>query len=167
MPRILFEDLPIKRYLNLAAIKRMVTAAEAAAKKLQVQVTICIVDESGNLLFVQKADTAALNTVQFAQKRARHASLYNSASKDGADALKKGNVDVLAYPDFFPNQGGLTSQVEGRRSVESLPVAQNRKSTKLWLQRASVLSLKSSCGVGSPTIYVEIGRDSNSRNSLT
>ena len=71
MPRILFEDLPIKRYLNLAAIKRMVTAAEAAAKKLQVQVTICIVDESGNLLFVQKADTAALNTVQFAQKRAR------------------------------------------------------------------------------------------------
>jgi glc operon protein GlcG len=27
--------------------------------------------------------------------------------------LKKGNVDVLAFPDFFPNQGGLPIQVDG------------------------------------------------------
>lgn len=107
-------DLPSKKYINLAAIKTMVAAAEAEAKKLNVDVTICIVDESGNLLFLQKADSASLNTIQFAQKKARHAAFYRSPSKDGADALKKGNTDVLAFPDFFPNQGGLPIQVDGQ-----------------------------------------------------
>jgi len=107
-------DLPSKKYINLAAIKTMVATAEAEAKKLNVDVTICIVDESGNLLFLQKADTASLNTIQFAQKKARHAAFYRSPSKDGADALKKGNTDVLAFPDFFPNQGGLPIQVDGQ-----------------------------------------------------
>ena len=36
----------------------MVAAAEAEAKKQNVEVTICIVDESGNLLFLEKADAA-------------------------------------------------------------------------------------------------------------
>ena len=107
-------DLPSKKYVNLAAIKTMVAAAETEAKRLNVDVTICIVDESGNLLFLQKADAASLNTIQFAQKKARHAAFYGSPSKDGADALKKGNMDVLAYPDFFPNQGGLPIQVDGQ-----------------------------------------------------
>jgi len=107
-------DLPTKKYLDLAAIKTMVAAAEAEAKKRNVEVTICVVDESGNLLFLEKADAAPLNTIEFAQKKARHAAFYKSPSKDGADALKKGNVEVLAFPDFFPNQGGLPIQVDGR-----------------------------------------------------
>jgi glc operon protein GlcG len=28
--------------------------------------------------------------------------------------LKKGNLDVLAFPDFFPNQGGLPIKVDGQ-----------------------------------------------------
>jgi glc operon protein GlcG len=107
-------DLPSKKYINLAAIKTMVAAAEAEAKKQNVEVTICIVDESGNLLFLEKADAASLNTLQFAQKKARHAAFYGAPSKNGADAIKKGNVDVLAFPDFFPNQGGLPIQVDGK-----------------------------------------------------
>ncbi len=89
-------DLPTRKFVNLAAIKTMVAAAEAEAKKLNVEVTICIVDESGNLLFLQKADAAPLNTIEFAQK------------------MKKGHLDVLAFPDFFPNQGGLPIQVDGQ-----------------------------------------------------
>ena len=107
-------DLPAKKYLNLAAIKSMVAAAEAEAAKRHVQVTLCIVDESGNLLFLERADGVQLNTIDFAQKKARHAALYKSPSKDGADELKKGNLEVLAFPDFFPNQGGLPIQVDGQ-----------------------------------------------------
>src|SRR5271155_3433592 len=107
-------DLPTKKYLDLASIKTMVAAAEAEAKKRNVEVTICVVDESGNLLFLEKADAASLNTIQFAQKKARHAAFYRSPSKDGADAVKKGNTEVLAFPDFFPNQGGLPIQVDGQ-----------------------------------------------------
>ena len=107
-------ELPSKKYLNLAAIKTMVAGAEAEAQRLHVEVTICIVDESGNLLFLQKADAAPINTIQWAQKKARHAAFYKSSSKDGAEALKKGNLDVLAFPDFFPNQGGLPILVDGQ-----------------------------------------------------
>jgi glc operon protein GlcG len=107
-------DLSTKKSLNLAAIKTMVSAAEAEAQKRNVQVTICIVDESGNLLFLQKSDGAGLNTIQFAQKKARHAAFYKSPSKNGADQLKNGNVAVLAFPNFFPNQGGLPIKVDGQ-----------------------------------------------------
>src|ERR1700742_4437484 len=107
-------DLPSKKYLNQAAIKTMVAAAEAKAKELNVDVTICVVDESGNLLFLEKGSGASLNTIQFVQKKARHAAFYGSPSKDGADALKKGNMDVLAFPNFFPNQGGLPIKVDGK-----------------------------------------------------
>jgi len=30
------------------------------------------------------------------------------------DQLKNGNLGVLAYPDAFPNQGGVPIQVDGR-----------------------------------------------------
>ena len=107
-------DLPKKPYLNLAAIKTMVAASEAKAKELNVEVTICVVDDSGNLLFLEKADGASLNTLQFAQKKARHAAFYGAPSKDGAETVKKGNVEALAFPEFFPNQGGLPIRVDGR-----------------------------------------------------
>jgi len=107
-------DLPSKKYLDLAAIKIMVAAAEAKAKELNVSVTICVVDESGNLLFLEKGETASLNTIQFAQKKARHAAFYGSPSKDAADTVKNGNTAAMAFPEFFPNQGGLPIRVDGQ-----------------------------------------------------
>ena len=107
-------DLPSKKYLNLAAIKTMVAASEAKARELNVQVTICIVDESGNLLFLEKEDGASLNTLEFAQKKARHAAAYGSPSREAAESVKKGNVEALAFPNFFPNQGGLPVKVDGQ-----------------------------------------------------
>ncbi len=91
----------------------MVAASEAKAKELNVSVTICVVDESGNLLFLEKGETAGLSTIQWAQKKARDAAFFGSPSKDAADTIKKGNIEALAYPDFFPNQGGLPVKVDG------------------------------------------------------
>ncbi len=107
-------ELPSRKYLNFAAIKTMVAASEAKAKELNVQVTICIVDESGNLLFLEKEDGASLNTLQFAEKKARHAAAYGSPSREAAESVKKGNVEALAFPNFFPNQGGLPVKVDGQ-----------------------------------------------------
>ncbi|HXK06170.1 MAG TPA: heme-binding protein [Verrucomicrobiae bacterium] len=107
-------DLPTRKYLNLAALKTMVAAAEAEAQKRNVQVTICIMDESGNLLFLQKADGATLNTIQFAQRKARYAALYGRPSAAAEESLKGGNLGVLVYPDGFPNRGGLPIKVDGK-----------------------------------------------------
>ena len=107
-------DFPTKKYLDLASIKTMVAAAEAEAKKRNVEVTICVVDDSGNLLFLEKADGASLGSIQFAQRKARHAAAYGSPSKDAAERVKNGSVEALAFPDFFPNQGGLPIKVDGK-----------------------------------------------------
>jgi glc operon protein GlcG len=108
------DDLPTRKYLNLAAIKTLATAAESEAQKRDAHVTICIVDESGNLLFLQKADGTTLNTVTFAQRKARHAAIYGRPSKAAADSLKGGNLSVLVYPDAFPNQGGVPIRVDDK-----------------------------------------------------
>ena len=107
-------QLPTKKYLNLSTIKTMIAAAEAEAKHQSVEVTLVIVDESGNLLYLEKADSAPLNTLQWAEKKARHAAFYRAPSKDAADTVKKGNVEALAYPNFFPGQGGLPIMVDGQ-----------------------------------------------------
>lgn len=107
-------ELPSKKYLNLSAVKTMVAAAEAEAQRQNVQVTICIVDESGNLLFLEKGDSAPLNTITWAQKKARHAAFFKSPSKNAEDTIKKESVEALAFPDFFPNQGGLPIIIDGQ-----------------------------------------------------
>ena len=107
-------ELPSKKYLDLKAIKTMVAAAEAEAERQHVSVTICIMDESGNLLFLERGETASLNTINWAQLKARHAALNGSPSKDAEDTVKKGHVEALAYPNFFPNQGGLPIIVDGQ-----------------------------------------------------
>ena len=107
-------DLPSKKYLNLAAIKTMVAGAEAEAQRQHVEVTLCIVDDSGNLLFLEKADSAPLNTIQWVQKKARDAAFYKSPSKVAEDTIKKGDFAALDYPDYFPNQGGLPILADGQ-----------------------------------------------------
>jgi len=107
-------ELSTKKALNLATVKAMVAAAEAEEQKRNVQVTICIVDDSGNLLFLEKADGAGLNTVLFAQRKARHSAFFRSPSKNSADALKGGNMAQLVAPEAFPMQGGLPIKVDGQ-----------------------------------------------------
>ena len=107
-------ELPTRKYLNLAALKTMAAAAEAEAQKRNVQVTICIMDDSGNLLFLQKADGASLNTIQFAQKKARYAAIYGRPSAVAEESLKNGNTGILVYPDAFPTRGGLPLKVDGK-----------------------------------------------------
>ena len=107
-------ELPTKKYVSFAAAKSMVAAAEGEAEKRNVHVTICIVDEGGNLLFLERQDGAGLNTIQFAQRKARHAAFYGSPSKNAADQVKGGNVAAMAFPEYFPNQGGLPIKVDGK-----------------------------------------------------
>src|SRR5216684_3003670 len=57
---------------------------------------------------------AAIKTIQFAQKKARHSAFYRAPSKDAADAVKSGHVEAMAMPEFFPNQGGLPIIVDGQ-----------------------------------------------------
>jgi len=75
-------------------------------------------------------DAAPVSTLQWAQKKARHAAFYRSPSKDAAALVKKGNVEGLAYPDFFPDKEGCRSSSTAKSWAGLLPAALSRKSTK-------------------------------------
>jgi glc operon protein GlcG len=107
------EELPTRKILNLAALKSMAATVEAEALKRHVHVTLAIVDESLNLLYLEKGDEAALNTILFAQKKARHAAAFHSPSRLAAEKVKSGDLSGLPLPDYFPNQGGLPIKVDG------------------------------------------------------
>jgi glc operon protein GlcG len=66
------------------------------------------------LLFLEKGDGVSINTEEWAQKKARHAALYGSPSKDAADQMKSGNPSAVLFPNFFPAQGGLPIKVDGQ-----------------------------------------------------
>jgi len=101
----------------------MVADAGAEAKELNVEVTICIVDESGNLLFSAESGCRPAQHHRFAQKKARHAALYKSPSKDGAEALKKA-ISMSSLFRTFPQPGlDCLSRWTARPSVVLLPVA--------------------------------------------
>ena len=59
-----------------------------------------------NLFILALAFTADLSTKRWLNL----AALKTMA----ADHLKSGNLQILAFPDGFPNQGGLPIQVDGR-----------------------------------------------------
>ena len=135
-------DLPSKKYLNLAAIKTMVAAAEAEAQKRNVQVTICIMDESGNLLFLQKADGAGLNTIQFAQKKAKYAALYGRPSKAAADSLKAAIWRYSCFPMASRTRAACRSKSMGRPSAASRAAARRREVDEAISQTAIDALLK-------------------------
>ena len=114
LPLLPAGELAAKKSLNLVAIKAMIAGAEAEAQTRNVQVTLCVADEHGTVIFLQKADGAGINTLQFALRKAQHAALYGQPSKNAADTLKGGNLGVLVQPGAFPNQGGLPILVDGQ-----------------------------------------------------
>ena len=76
--------------------------------------SVAIVDDGGNLLYFLRGDGARLGTVALAQKKARQSAIYGRPSKVYADRLKGGELEILLFPDAFPNQGGLPIIVDGQ-----------------------------------------------------
>lgn len=102
-----------KKVLTLAAAQEMAAAAEAEATRNGWNLVIVILDDGGNLLYLQRMDGVQLASLQIAQAKARTALLYRRPSKDFADRLATGNTP-LAMPEVMPLEGGLPIVVNGQ-----------------------------------------------------
>ena len=120
-------DLPTKKYLNLATIKVMVAAAEAEAKTRGVEVTIVVVDDSGNLLFLEKADGASLNTIQFAQKKSASRGCLWRTVERRRGLCKEGQLRWFGVSRLFPESGWAAHQA-GRAILGDITAASGAKS---------------------------------------
>ncbi len=98
-----------KKGLTLADAKAIAAAAEAEALKNQWRVTISVLDDGGNLLYLQRLDDAPVGSVTVSQEKARTAFLFKRTTKSIEEAIAGGRTVMLALPGATPIEGGLPS----------------------------------------------------------
>ena len=87
-----------KPTLEQQDIKTIAAAAESEALKNNWAVTICIVDDGGHLLWLNRLDGAAPVSAHIAPGKARTAALGRRESKAYEDMINGGRVSFLSAP---------------------------------------------------------------------
>ena len=102
--------------ISLDQAKKVMTGAEAEAKKNNWNVVICILDSGGNLVMLQRLDGAQFGSIEVAKEKAYSAVAYRRPTKAFQDALAQGgeNLRILRLPGGSPLEGGIPIVVEGK-----------------------------------------------------
>lgn len=107
-------QLVTKKALTLEAAKKIAAAAEAEARKNKWNVVISIVDDGGNLLFLERMDGTQLASIEISQMKARSAVFYLRPTKALEERLAGGGMSVLILPGVAPMEGGVPITVDGQ-----------------------------------------------------
>ena len=107
-------QLADKKALTLEAAKKIAAAAEAEAMKNKWTVVIAIVDDGGNLIYLQRIDETQIGSIDVAIQKARGAVAYKRPTKVFEDAVAGGRNVVLSLPHSLPIEGGLPLVVDGK-----------------------------------------------------
>ncbi|MEZ5399255.1 MAG: heme-binding protein [Bryobacteraceae bacterium] len=106
-------ELATKKALTLAGAKKIAAAAEAEAVKNKWNVVIAIMDDGGNLIYLQRMDGTQIGSVDVAIAKATSAFRFKRPTKAFEDALKSGRQAILALPGATPVEGGLPITLDG------------------------------------------------------
>ena len=109
-----FAQLAEKKALTLAAAKQIAAAAEAEAASNKFAMVITILDDGGNLLYLQRMDDAQLGSIQISQGKAHTALVFKRPTKAMEDALAGGRTPLLSLPGAVLIEGGLPILVDGK-----------------------------------------------------
>lgn len=104
--------MPTKPYLTLSDVDRIVAAARAEATSAGAAVTICVVDDGGALLRLDRLDGALLVSLRVAEGKARTAvemRMPTSAIEDMAIAFPP----LISIPAIAPFRGGIPLTLDG------------------------------------------------------
>ena len=102
--------LPIEygAIISNANAKKAAAAALAEAQKMNVPMVVAITDTSGNVLYLERMDSAILGGVLVAPQKARSAALYKRPTKAFEDAITPGGVGLR----FLRLEGQFRSKVD-------------------------------------------------------
>lgn len=123
-----------KQVLTLEEVKKIAAAAEAEANANNWAVTISIVDDGGNLLWLQRLDGAAPISAHIAPAKAHTAALGRRETKIYEDMINNGRFSFMSAPLLQGMlEGGVPIIIEGQcvgavgvsgvKSVEDVQVA--------------------------------------------
>lgn len=102
-----------KTTLTLDGAKRIAAAAEQTAKAQSARVVIAVVDDGGNLLFLERLDDSQVASVNVGIDKARTAAIYRRPSKVFEEQVKNGRVSALALHGAVALQGGVPITIHG------------------------------------------------------
>ena len=96
-----------KPILTLDDAKIIAAAAEAEAQINSWGVVIAIVDDGGNLLYLQRNHDTQFGSVETATMKAKAAVAFKRPTKSSEDAVLSGRLIHLALPGVIPAEGGI------------------------------------------------------------
>jgi glc operon protein GlcG len=133
-----------KRTLTLEGAKAVAAAAAAEAKKGNEGASIAIVDEGGNLMYLERIQPTFPIGAHIATEKARTAALFQRPSKVLEDAIVGGRTSLLAVVPG-PLQGGEPITVNGQ-IVGAIGVSGAASAA-----RDAVIALAGAAAIGSKT----------------
>ena len=103
-----------RQVLTLEIAKQVAAAASAEATANKWTVVIAILDEGGNLMYLERADDTQIGSIQVAQEKARSAVSFKRPTKAFEEAVAGGRTAILKLPGAMPVEGGLPLMLNGR-----------------------------------------------------
>lgn len=103
-----------KKVLTLDGARKVAAAAEAEAKKNNWNVVIAVVDDGGNLLYLQRLDGTQTGSIQVAIDKARTAQAFKRPTRVFEDAIAGGRNALIALHGALPLEGGVPIMVGGQ-----------------------------------------------------
>jgi glc operon protein GlcG len=108
------DQLAEKKALTLAVAKQVAAAAESEAAKSNFTMVIVVVDDGGNLVYLEKMDETQFGSIEVAQAKAHSAIAFKRPTKVFQDAVAGGNTGILKLPGAIATEGGLPLVVDGK-----------------------------------------------------
>jgi uncharacterized protein GlcG (DUF336 family) len=105
-------ELTTKKALNLEVAKAIVAASEAYARANNWNVIITILDDGGNMLYMQRMDGAQIGSIAVSLRKAQSAINFKRPTKVFADGIAN-SPGLAMLPGAIANEGGLPITVDG------------------------------------------------------
>lgn len=99
--------LLVRRMVSLPLARQMLAAAEAAAVRSNVAVSIVIVDDRGTTILAERMDGAGHLSVDVALAKARTAANLETATADLSALYKKDGPEIATLGAILPLSGGI------------------------------------------------------------
>ena len=116
-------QLADKKTLTLAIAKQIAAAAEAEAIKNKFTMVISVLDDGGNLMYLERMDETQLASIQIAQGKAHTALAFKRPTKALEDAVAGGRTAILSMPGAVLVEGGLPLATPDGKIVGSIGVS--------------------------------------------